>query len=284
VSTVTQVFDLTIATLTDGEPAPPGAHLVRLENPAPADVRRFSGEGWFYKPSWVTYVLSVPRSLDDHLAASFDRHARHNIRRLLREVPRRYRLEVDERGAHAREFHELYRRTVVRRPRGIDRVAEYAGDFSDGWLGFHLLDQAELVAGVMVQRMHRHLSVAYGAFDPARRRKHDLEHFLLLQVLDRAIASRHRFMSLGVDTNRYGHHLSLGVAPYKLRIGFTPMPYEPGGRELMKIQSFDPFPDGLFFYAYGEGGGLVGHFFARGKADLTPYRHPTCPPIEPHVI
>jgi hypothetical protein len=131
--------------------------------------------------------------------------------------------------------------------------------------------------------MARHLSVAYGAFDPEHRRKLDLEHFLLMQVMRESAARRFRTMSLGIDTNRYGHHLSLGVAAYKLRIGFTPMAYEPGGRELALFRRFEPFEEGLFFYAYA-GRGLEANLFSRGEPDARPYRHDTAPPLRVHAI
>jgi hypothetical protein len=90
-------------------------------------------------------------------------------------------------------------------------------------------------------------------------------------------------MSLGIDTNRYGHHLSLHLPAYKLRIGTSPQSYDPGGRELLQILSFKPFPDGLFFYAF-NGADLEGHFFARGTPDLRSFQHATTPPITVHPI
>jgi hypothetical protein len=132
--------------------------------------------------------------------------------------------------------------------------------------------------------MLRHLSVAYGAFDPERRRALDLEHFLLMQVMQRSIEMRYRAMSLGMDTNRYGHHLSLHLPAYKLRIGFTPLAHEPGGREVTLFRRFEPFEEGLFFYAYDGNGGLIGHYFARGEPDLRPLTHHNAPPVVAHLI
>jgi hypothetical protein len=277
------LFDLRVATIGTGEAPPADAHIVRILEPSPADVRRLAPDGWYYKPSWVTYVARVPRNLDAHIEETFHRPARTKVKKLLRDVPKRYRLLVEEGSAHVEQFHDLYRRTVVAKPRGIDRVAEHDDGWDEGWLGFYLFDGDAMIAGILVKRMVRHLSVAYGAFDSAARRKLDVEHYLLLQVMQKSIDERTKMLSLGVDTNRYGHHLSLHLPSYKLRIGYTPMAYEPGGREMIRIQRFDVFEDGLFFYAF-EGRGLVAHYFARGTPDPAPFRHATTPPIVCHAI
>lgn len=260
---IEEFFDLRIS----DRPAP-DADLVRIENPDPDPVAELTRQGWFYKPSWVTYALRVPRSMDEHLASFAPKHRR-NVRRLLRGVPYRLSSELDFRG-----FRELYLRTVVNRPRGKDRLAEV--EDWDGWSGLHLYDGDRMVAGILFEGS----SIGFGAFE---RTGFDLEHYLILQVLARAIDERSEFLTLGVDTNRYGHHLSLGIAPYKLRIGFTPLPYEFGGRELLRIQSFARFEEGLFFYAYGPRG-FTGHLFARDAATLERFRHRTAPPIELHRI
>ncbi len=280
---IEELFDLRVDTIPPGSTPSPDAHLARILEPSPALVRQLVPQGWFYKPCWVTYVLHVPRTLDEHIEQTFHRPAKQKVRKLLRDVPKRYRLLVEEGDAHIAAFHDLYRRTVVAKPRGIDRVGEHDGGFTDGWLGFYLFDGDAMVAGILVKRMVRHLSVAYGAFDGDHRKGLDIEHFLLLAVVQKSIERRGRFMSLGVDTNRYGHHLSLHLPAYKLRIGTAPMPYDPGGRELMKIQSFDPFPDGLFFYAFDDAK-LVGHFFSKTEPDLRPFQHATTPPITIHKI
>lgn len=265
-------FDLRIATISEDEPPPADAHLVRIRNP------RHRREGWYYKPCYVTYVLKVPGSIEEYIETSFPSHARKGPRKVLREVPKRYTLVVEPARHRFKEFEALYEHTVVARPRGKDRLAEHDEGFERGWLGFYLLDRDTMVAGVLVHRMTQHLSVAYGAFDPEHRRKLDLEHFLLMQVLQRCIDEGARLMSLGMDTNRYGHHLSLHLPVYKLRLGFSPVAYEPAGRELMKVQSLDPFEHGLFFYAYGESD-LVGQFVCRAQPDLRPFQHRTTPPL-----
>lgn len=277
-----EFFDLRIATLDPGEEPPPGVHLSRIEGPSRREIERRSAEGWFYKPCYVTYVIDVPGSLDAYIERSFRSGARNKPRKLLRDVPGRYRLAEEEGGRGFPQFRDLYRRVIVGRPRGRDRVGEHEEGFGPGWLGYYLYDGPAMVAGVMVHALRRHLSIAYGAFDPAHR-KLDLEHYLIMQVMRRCMELGVETLSLGMDTNRYGHHLPLGLAAYKLRIGFTPLPWEPSGRELLKVQSFDVFEDGLFFYSY-EGRGLAGNLFTRGEADLRPYRHHNAPPVRARRI
>jgi hypothetical protein len=274
-------FDLRIATLEPGEPAPPDAHLARVEDPPPDEAAR-RGEDWFHKPCAVTYVLETPPSLEDYVARHFRAGTRNKPRKLLREVPRRYRFDVLPGLARHEEFVELYRRTIAARPRGRDRLAEAGPLDPREWLSFRLSDGPRLAAALLVHRSRRHLSVGYGAFDPADRAL-DLEHFLIMQVLARAAEEGAAFVSLGMDTNRYGHHLPLGLPAYKLRLGFVPLPYEPAGRELLRVQSFAPFDDGLFFWAY-EGAGLAGHLFVRGEPDVRPLLHHNAPPLRVHRI
>ena len=277
-----EFFDLTIATVAAGEPAPADAHVARVLEPSQREVETRTAEGWFYKPCYVTYVLRVPESLDAYIQGSFRSGTRNKPRRLLRDVPARYRLDVDGEGRGVDAFKELYRRTIVARPRGRDRVGEHDEGFAAGWVGFYLFDGASLVAGVLVHELRDHLSVAYGAFDPEHRGL-DLEHYLIMQVIERCARRRVPALSLGMDTNRYGHHLPMGLPAYKLRIGFTPLPWEPAGRELVKFQRFDLFEKGLFFYSY-EGRGIVGNLFTRGEPDLRPFRHHNAPKIRTFSI
>jgi hypothetical protein len=272
-----EFFDLTIATLGPGEAPPADAHVARVLEPTRREITARTAEGWFYKPCYVTYVLRVPESLDAYIQDSFRAGTRNKPRRLLRDVPARYRLAVETGGRGVDAFKELYRRTIVARPRGRDRVGEHEEGFTQGWVGFYLFAGESLVAGILVHEMRDHLSVAYGAFDPAHREL-DLEHFLIMQAIDRCVQRRAPALSLGMDTNRYGHHLPMGLPAYKLRIGFTPLPWEPAGREILKVQRFDPFEKGLFFYSY-EGRGIVGNLFTREEPDLRPFRHHNAPEI-----
>ncbi|MBI3858481.1 MAG: GNAT family N-acetyltransferase [Planctomycetes bacterium] len=272
-----EFFDLKIATLLPGEAAPADAHIARVLEPSRREIESRAADGWFHKPCYVTYVLRVPGSLDEYIEQSFRSGTRNKPRRLLREVPTRYRLAVETGGRGVDAFRELYRRTIVARPRGRDRVGEHDEGFGEGWVGFYLFDGDALVAGILVHEMRDHLSVAYGAFDPAHRGL-DLEHFLIMQAIERCAQRRVPALSLGMDTNRYGHHLPLGLPAYKLRIGFTPLPWEPAGREIVKFRNFDLFEKGLFFYSY-EGRGIAGNLFTRGEPDLRPYRHHNAPEI-----
>ena len=277
-----EFFDLRIATLQPREAPPEGVHLARVEEPSRREIEERLAQGWFHKPCYVTYVIDVPESLEAYIERSFHSGTRNKPRKLLREVPKRYRLEVEDDGRSVEEFKSLYRKTIVGRPRGRDRVGEHEQGFGPGWIGFYLRDGGAMVAGILVHALRHHLSVAYGAFDPAHR-KLDLEHFLIMQAMRRCMELRVATLSLGMDTNRYGHHLPLGLAAYKLRIGFTPLPWEPSGREVMRVLSFDVFENGLFFYSY-EGRGLVGNLFTRGEADLHPYEHHNAPPVRAHRI
>jgi len=280
-----EFFDLSIATVSPGEDPPPDAHVARVLEPTRREIEARAGGGWYYKPCYVTYVLRVPPSLDDYIQESFRSGTRNKPRRLLRDVPARYRLAVEplgRAGPAVEEFKELYRRTIVARPRGRDRVGEHEEGFGAGWVGFFLRDGAALVAGILVHELRDHLSVAYGAFDPAHRDL-DLEHYLIMQAIERCARRRVPALSLGMDTNRYGHHLPMGLPAYKLRIGFTPLPWEPAGRELVKFQRFDLFEKGLFFYSY-EGRGIVGNLFTREEPDLRPFRHHNAPEIRTHRI
>jgi hypothetical protein len=272
-----EFFDLTIATVGPGEAPPADADVARVLEPSRREVAARAAEGWFYKPCYVTYLLRIPESLDAYIQGSFRAGTRNKPRRLLRDVPSRYRLAVETDGRSLEAFKDLYRRTIVARPRGRDRVGEHDEGFTDGWVGFYLFTGDALAAGILVHELRDHLSVAYGAFDPDHREL-DLEHFLIMQAIDRCVQRRVPALSLGMDTNRYGHHLPMGLPAYKLRIGFTPLPWEPAGREIMKIQRFDRFEKGLFFYSY-EGRGIVGNLFTREEPDLRPFHHHNAPEI-----
>ena len=281
---IEEFFDLRIATLEAGEEPPADAQWARVEDPRPAEILA-RGAGWFYKPCYVTWALEVPPSLDEYVARSFRAGTRNKPRKLLREAPARYRYEADDAGRNFGAFTELYRRTIGSKARGRDRIAEHhAEGFDRSWWGFYLWDGASMAAGLLVHRLRDHLSVAYGAFDPEARKALDLEHYLIMKVIERSAERRDPYLSLGMDTNRYGHHLPLGLPAYKLRIGFTPMPWEPSGRELATPRRFDVFEQGLFFFAYAEGGGLRGHWFSREEPDLRGFRHHTAPPVTWHRL
>lgn len=271
-----EFFDLRIAVLEPGETAPPGTHWARSERPP-------QGPGWLPAPVNVTWVLRTPASLEAYVLDAFRTGTRNKPRKLLREVPQRWRFDIRE-DVDAREaFLDLYRRTIVAKPRGRDRLTERGGGVGPGWRGFHLWEGDALVAGLRVHLVKDRLSIAYGAFDPKARAAADVEHYLIMQVIERAAAEGVGWISLGMDTNRYGHHLPLGLPAYKLRIGFTPQAWEPTGREWVRPLAFDVFEEGLFFFSY-EGEGLAGRYYVRGEPDLRPFRHHQAPPVHARRI
>ncbi len=265
-------LDLCIATVEPGEAPPPGAHLLRsVIPPAP-------GERWHHAPAQVTYRVPVRPTIDAHLEAAFDGAGRREARRLLRRVPERFRYELDPRVEGFERFRELYRRSLLSRPRGIDRMGERGG-LEGRWAGLWLLDGEHLAAGVLLQRVGRHYSVSYGAFDRERSAGLDLEHYLILKALEISAAAGFRELSLGVDTNRYGHHLAIGLPAYKWRLGFRAEPYPPGGEHWIRPVSLDPFKGGFFFYAFGPEG-LEGRLYPKPGLDPRPWRHAAAPPME----
>jgi hypothetical protein len=131
-----EFFDLSIVTVVPGEAPPGDADVVRMLEPPRPEIARRVAEGWFYKPCYVTYVLRVPESLDRYIEDAFHSGTRNKPRKLLRQVPARYVLTVDEQGRGLSPFRDLYRRTIVSRPRGRDRVGEHEDGFGSGWVGF----------------------------------------------------------------------------------------------------------------------------------------------------
>lgn len=271
-------FDLTIATVAPGEAPPTEAHWVRIAEPTARLAADLGRDGWFHKPCYVTYVAPVAPSPEAYIAHAFRRGKRGRPRRLLREVPRRFREELDPEGRHFPEFEELYRRTIVAKPRGKDRLAEHREGVGPGVLGLYLYDGPRLAAGILAFEEDDVLSVGYGAFDPAHRAE-ELELYLLMRAMQEARRRGRRILALGMDTNRYGHHLALGLAPYKLGLGFIPLPAS--GTELVKIQRHELFEEGLFFWSFDRAGGLAGHLF--GPADPRPFRRGGSPPVYHHT-
>src|SRR5678809_1566379 len=88
-------FDLAIATVGPGEAPPADADVARVLEPSRREVAARAAEGWFYKPCYVTYLLRIPESLDAYIQGSFRAGTRNKPRRLLRDVPSRYRLAVE---------------------------------------------------------------------------------------------------------------------------------------------------------------------------------------------
>src|SRR5256885_1341267 len=120
-----EFFDLTIATVGPGEAAPADAHVARVLEPTRRGIEARAGGGGVYKPCYATYVLRVPASLEDYIQQSFRSGTRNKPRKLLRDVPARYRLAAETGGRGIDAFKDLYRRTIVARPRGRDRVGEH---------------------------------------------------------------------------------------------------------------------------------------------------------------
>jgi hypothetical protein len=272
-------LNLRTATLQHDETPPPEADWAVIPDP-PADlVEVRKAEGWFHVPKAVTYRRRTPSSIDEYLAA-FRSHARRNIRTLMRKIHDRYELRRIQGVPHP-DFGPLYSRMIAALPLGVDRVAERGVLADRRWIGLYLFEGSTLAAGVLCRRFRHHLSVAYGAFDPDRRGL-DLEHGLIIETMNLAVEIGKPEVSLGQDTNRYGHHLSLKLPAYKLRIGFAPRANERIQRLLIKPLRFDRFPDGLFFYGFGDDD-LIGHLF-QSEPDPTPFQHPTAPRIESHPI
>ncbi len=70
-----------------------------------------------------------------------------------------------------------------------------------------------------------------------------------------------------MDTNLYGHHLTIGLMEYKASLGFTPSPSSHS--RLLKVLNPDKLNRDYFIFAYESHGQLKGIHFADAPRFLT---------------
>jgi hypothetical protein len=251
-----------------------GVDLIYIEDPGPRDLeRRTQADGFYLAPNQVIWTRPL-MSAQDYMA-SLNSEQRRRMKGKLKTSQERVRSELGPlTEADFAEWYALYDSEVVGRERGR-RVIESTWAAEKGSelqryqrLFFRDNESGELLGGVIlkVEQKTGQLQAPYGAY------KHEARDFNLsirafAESMDIGTARGLKRLSYGMDTNLYGHHLSIGLMEYKSSLGFTPAPSR--HRRFIKVLNPDKLNRDYFTFVYGQTGQLEGHHFADTPRGLT---------------
>ncbi len=276
------LFDLKIATFDSRAPVKEIiqaekndlVHVIKVVQPDKTQINELCQIGYFLKPTMVGYYLSIPQRQDgETVDVAFERYyeqftsksgkKRKNrfkkIISIIEDEIKHQNISIVENDENViGEFLELYVREMDAKERGQKHLLTQIQNSGlspfefmkkTGRTGIYLRQGKDIVAGVIIQKLFNVYSISFLAIDSQFRKtyhNYNVGFFLLREVIKKSMEKGHSRLLHGVDTNLYGHHLSIGLMLAKKRYGFLPHPIRE--TELMKITQFSVFKFPIFFY------------------------------------
>lgn len=240
--------------------------------------------GFVEVPAKIGYVIELPRTLgtdatfDEAYLARFSgetkRRSRRDLRRLQALVDAGTLSVTFDQGRDRHDFErflKLYEREMGNKSRGwtplSNAIHEQGGSLTrylrNGRLGVFLKRGDEVIAGIIASRGRTGYSIDYQASDTALRGEiPEMSRFLVTRLLKRGFTEGDREASFGVDSNLYGHHLSVGLLRSKSQLGFRPSLIK-SERRFVKVVDPTPLGDPFFHYSVGASGRLTSNVYFR---------------------
>lgn len=284
---------LTIATVDAAEVAgrpwrAAGRHVdvVRVYEPAAAQLPALAEAGFLHKPNWLTWKAELAPDEDTFLA-QVPAKPRQDIRRARHRAERELRFSAHERVTPQTldRFLALYEERVAEMAFGVAVATRYRENILNGpekYFTVLATDGDELAGGCLVLECPE-LDLArirFSAVTP-RWRRASLARTLYFEAMRTARAKGYKWVSLGEEPNLYGHVAKAGLFRFKVAMGFECVPsrddHDPRGSDVADlVLNLDNLCDPCLVLAYSRGAGseLTAHVYSADEADSRHYAAP----------
>ncbi len=232
--------------------------LVNIINPGKEALEKF--KDFIYRPLKITYVIDVV-DIDTYLK-SLTRKRRKWIYRARRAFED-FELIKEEKISDELflEWFKIYKENIKGMNIGVERISENKFREKKNMAGIFLKKGRKMMGGVLLTKKKDSISISFIASKQEFFRE-NINEFLYFSVILFAKELNYSKVEMGIESNLYGHHLSLGLYLFKKSFGFRVEPKEKYGRVLTKIVNFDKFND-VFMVGFDDG--LVGYLFRKSK-------------------
>lgn len=236
-----------------------GADIIIIHNPSIEDRQTVtSADGYFFKPEKINWRIDV-NTFDTYLE-SLNAKRRSNLKSRLGKSE----FALIESGpltkADFAEWYKVYDSEVAGKERGR-RVIEHTWASNKKSLAeykkifFRDPETKELLGGAIlkISAASKKLTIAYAAYKP-QGRELGLSYRTFKEAFEFASNNHLNTLSYGMDSNLYGHYLSVGLYEYKSSLGFTP--HAAKSDQLVKVLNPSQLNNNYAFMAYDQNGNL----------------------------
>lgn len=242
-----------------------GADIVIIENPEAQDLEVLTKDlDFHHKPEKIMWRRKVETS-EDYMAGLNSKH-RTRIKSKLKasesSTPELETMTMED----YREWYPLYEKEVVGKEKGRRAIdadwSQRKNDLSTyRKLFFRDPETGAIIGGAILHldKKKQSVTIAYAAYDGNHRDK-ELSVRTFFAAMEFARLNGYTTISYGMDTNFYGHHLSLGLMEYKAGLGFTPIAGK--DKQLVKILNPEKLDEEYYFFTLKDGEKLTGHYFS----------------------
>lgn len=161
----------------------------------------------------------------------------------------RVRFEVDpglQRDDWFQQFDEFYKEKIGAKEKGRITMDEKP----TGHTGFYAFKNGDFLGGRLVKDLGPRFSASFSVFE---RDPKYLDDVAYVKMMEEAIKQGKKEVSLGVDVNFYGYHLSIGLLKSKMSFGFNPYYYNQAGKNLFTVIDHRRFSKPYLFFSFING-------------------------------
>jgi hypothetical protein len=165
-------------------------------------------------------------------------------------------------------FRDFYVTKLGEKPRPRFNLQEKPS----GHTGFYAFKGNDLVGGRLVKDIGDRFSASFSVFNKRPRYLNDIAY---AKMMEEAVRTGKREVSLGVDINFYGYHLSIGTMRSKVLFGFEPYYYPQAGKNFFRVLKTSKFNNPFMFFSFlNNTDSLINNIFLRqgiffDKSDYT---------------
>ncbi|MBQ0981624.1 GNAT family N-acetyltransferase [Micromonospora sp. M61] len=218
--------------------------VVRLPNPPDDFLPELAGLGFVHKPELLSWRAELGPDEEEFLARLATK-PRQDIRRSIQRAEAALTLTVHDTlpAPLLDRFLDLYRSRVAEMTYGITIACRYRDAMLDGpdkYYGVFAMDGAEIAGGCLVRECpdEETVRIRFSAVTEEWRRA-SLARTLYFGAMRVARDKGFKWVTLGDEPNLYGHLTKMGLFPFKVAMGFHPVPsqdnHDPEGRDLADL-------------------------------------------------
>jgi hypothetical protein len=260
-------------------------HVLAIEAVSGEEGRQLQSQGFIEVPSKIGYQLTLPETvlpgetfLSSYLAR-FSSETRRKQRRAyalmedgITAGTLSYRVDRGHDRPLLQSFLDLYQSEMGRKTLGwtplLAAIAKHGGGLTQyiraDRTGIFLCRENRVIAGLIASRGRHGYSIDYQTSDSTLRDEiPEMSRYLITKLLEQSYREGYREVSFGVDTNLYGHHLSIGLLRSKIQMGFVPIQVSSPSR-LIKFIDRSALDPEFFHFGINLRGELTGYLYGEG--------------------
>jgi len=256
-----------------GEMETQNVDIVSVKDFNNIEQQELQHKGFIFSPEKLLWELKLPKSADRYLGSIKKGGFMRRRDRWLKN--RGIKFVIDEKLRDEKllqKWYNLYKKSMETKQRGKEHITWNDLQNKKHLTAIYAVENNDVLGGILMAENKyspitgHYSSAGYGTFS---RKYPGISDVLYLRMVERSIEKGVDVLTLGMDTNFYGYHLSPGLYRYKRRTGFIPRPLKIKKYHLLKVLNPEHFDNPYMFIETNPMHNLaVNNVFIRNGEDI----------------